>query len=103
LQSSRWLMALHGDRIGLRGNDVHSVRELVAAGAGLTVLPCFAGDSDERLVRIVAAPIPELETEQWLVSHHEERHSREVRTVLDRVGKLLKAHAPLFAGEMKRA
>jgi DNA-binding transcriptional LysR family regulator len=99
LQSSRWLMARHGDRIGLRGNDVHSVRELVAAGAGLTVLPCFAGDTDGRLVRIVRAPITELETEQWLVSHHEERHSREIRTVLDRVGKLLKEHAPLFAGE----
>ncbi len=102
LQSSRWLMARHGDRIATRGNDAHSVRELVAAGAGLTVLPCFAGDSDERLVRIVAAPIPELETEQWLVSHHEERHSREVRTVLDRIGRLLRAHAPLFAGAMKR-
>jgi DNA-binding transcriptional LysR family regulator len=102
LQSSRWLRARHGDRIGIRGNDAHAVRELVAAGAGLTVLPCFAGDSDERLVRIVATPIRELETEQWLVSHQEERHSREVRTVLDRLRRLLKAHAPLFAGEMKR-
>ena len=100
LQSSRWLMARHGDRIVTRGNDVHSVRELVAAGAGLTVLPCFAGDSDPRLVRIVAAPIPELETEQWLVSHHEERHTREVRTVLDRTAKLLRAHGALFAGEV---
>jgi DNA-binding transcriptional LysR family regulator len=72
----------------------------VAAGAGLTVLPCFAGDSDPRLVRIVAAPIPELETEQWLVSHHEERHTREVRTVLDRTAKLLRAHGALFAGEV---
>ena len=102
LQSSRWLMARHGDRIATRGNDAHSVRELVAAGAGLTVLPCFAGDSDDRLVRIVGTPIAELETEQWLVSHHEERHAREVRTVLDRVARLLKAHGPLFAGEMKR-
>ena len=101
IASSRWLMARHGDRIGLRSNDAHSVRELVAAGAGLTVLPCFAGDSDARLVRIVAAPITELETEQWLVSHQDERHGREVRTVLDRLGKLLKANAPLFAGERK--
>jgi len=99
LQSSRWLMARHGDRIGLRGNDAHSVRELVAAGAGLTVLPCFAGDSDARLVRIAKAPIAELDSEQWLVSHQDERHSREVRTVLDRLARLLKTHAPLFAGE----
>jgi DNA-binding transcriptional LysR family regulator len=102
IQSSRWLMARHGDRIVTRGNDAHSVRELVAAGAGLTVLPCFAGDSDPRLVRIEGRPIDELETEQWLVSHQDERHGREVRTVLDRVGKLLKANAPLFAGEMRQ-
>jgi DNA-binding transcriptional LysR family regulator len=102
IQSSRWLMARHGDRIVTRGNDAHSVRELVAAGAGLTVLPCFAGDSDPRLVRIEGRPIDELETEQWLVSHQDERHGREVRTVLDRVGKLLKANAPLFAGEIKQ-
>lgn len=102
IQSSRWLMARHGDRIVTRGNDVHSVRELVAAGAGLTVLPCFAGDSDARLVRIVGEPIAELETEQWLVSHHEERHSREVRILLDRMARLLKTNAALFAGQMRR-
>jgi DNA-binding transcriptional LysR family regulator len=97
IASSRWLAAHHGDRILTRANNAHAVRELAAAGAGLTVLPCFVGDSDPRLVR-VANRIEELETEQWLVSHHEERHSREVRTVLDRLAKLLRAHAPLFAG-----
>jgi DNA-binding transcriptional LysR family regulator len=98
LQTARWLMAHHGDRIGVRGNDMHSVVNLVAAGAGLTVLPCFAGDSDARLVRVVP-PIRELMQEQWLVSHQEERHGREVRTVLDRIGALLTRNAALFAGE----
>ena len=46
IQSARWLQAHHGDRIGMRGNDAMSVRELVAAGAGLSVFPCFVGDSD---------------------------------------------------------
>jgi DNA-binding transcriptional LysR family regulator len=99
LQSTRWMMAHHGDRVGVRGNDMHSVRELVAAGGGLTVLPCFAGDADKRLVQ-VAPPIPELMQEQWLVTHQDERYSREVRTVIDRIAALLKQHAPLFAGEV---
>jgi DNA-binding transcriptional LysR family regulator len=99
LQATRWMMAHHGDRVGVRGNDMHSVRELVAAGGGLTVMPCFAGDADKRLVQ-VAPPIPELMQEQWLVTHQDERHSREVRLVLDRIGALLKAHGPLFAGEV---
>ena len=99
LQTSRVLMAHHGDRIGVRGNDMHSVRELVAAGAGLTILPCFAGDSDPRLVR-VAPPIAELHQEQWLVTHQDERHAREVRMVIERLVALLRANTPLFNGEV---
>ena len=98
IASARWLMAHHGDRIGVRGNDVHSVRELVAAGAGLSVFPCFVGDSDPRLVR-VAPPIRELMTEQWLVSHHEERHRPEIRRVADRIAALMHEHGALFRGE----
>lgn len=99
--SARWLMAHHGDRIGVRGNDPHSVREMVAAGAGLSVFPCFVGDSDPRLVR-VARIITELTTEQWLVSHHEERHRPEVRRVADRIAAIMKEAGPLFRGEMRQ-
>ncbi|MET3899409.1 DNA-binding transcriptional LysR family regulator [Devosia sp. UYZn731] len=96
--SARWIEAHHGDRIGVRGNDAMSVRELVAAGAGLSVFPCFVGDSDERLIR-VAPIITELRTDQWLVSHHEERHSLAVRTIGDRIAALMRENAPLFGGE----
>ena len=99
VQSARWLQAHHGDRIAVRGNDAMAVRELVAAGAGMSVFPCFAGDSDPRLVRL-ASPIKELETEQWLVSHHEERHQPAVHMVGDRIAALMRAHGPLFRGEV---
>lgn len=97
-KSARWLQGRHADRIAVRGNDPMSVRELVANGAGLSVFPCFVGDGDERLVR-VAPIITELGTEQWLVSHHEERHTPSVHTVSERIAALMKAHAPLFRGE----
>lgn len=100
-QSARWIQARHGDRIAVRGNDAMSVRELVAAGAGLSVFPCFVGDSDPRLVR-VAPPITELKTEQWLVSHHEERHEPYIRTVGDRIAALMRRHGPLFRGDNLR-
>lgn len=96
--SARWMQARHGDRIAVRGNDSMSVRELVAAGAGMSVFPCFVGDSDPRLVR-VAPPIAELETDQWLVSHHEERHAPVVRMVTDRISRLMGEHRALFRGE----
>lgn len=101
LATARWLMAHHGDRIGVRGSDPHAVAELVAAGAGLSVFPCFAADSDPRLVR-VAAPIAELYQEQWLVSHHEDRHRPEIRRVADRIVRLMHEHAPLFRGEQRQ-
>jgi DNA-binding transcriptional LysR family regulator len=96
--SARWLHARHGDRVATRGNDAMSVLELVAAGAGISVFPCFVGDSDARIARM-AGVIPELETEQWLVCHHEERHAPAVRLVTDRIAALLREHAPLFRGE----
>ncbi|TPL85347.1 LysR family transcriptional regulator [Mesorhizobium sp. B2-3-13] len=98
IASARWLQAHHGDRIAVRGNNSHSVRELVAAGAGLSIFPCFVGDSDPRLVR-VAQPIAELETDQWIVTHHEERHSPPIRKVADRITALMRAHQPLFRGK----
>jgi len=99
--SARWMQARHGDRIAVRGNDAMGVRELVAAGAGLSVFPCFVGDSDPRLVR-VAPPIGELETDQWLVSHHEERHEPAVHAVAERIAALMRRHGPLFRGDMPR-
>lgn len=99
IASQRWLAAHHGDRIAVKGNSAHAVRELVAAGAGLSVFPCFVGDTDPRLVR-VAQPIRELETEQYLVMHQEERHVPEVRKVITRVCTLFDTSRPLFGGEM---
>ena len=97
--SARWMEARHGDRIAVRGNDAMSVLELVVHGAGLSVFPCFVGDSDPRLVR-VAPPIAELRTEQWLVSHHEERHEPAVRTIADRIADLMHQQGALFRGEL---
>lgn len=100
-RSARWIEARHADRVAVRGNDAMSVRELVANGAGLSVFPCFVGDSDPRLVR-VAPPIGDLETDQWLVSHHEERHDPAVRAVSDRVVALMQQSQALFRGEVPR-
>lgn len=96
--SARWLSATHGRRVVLKGNSVHAVRELIASGAGISVLPCFVGDSDARLRR-AGGLIGALTTEQWLVAHHEERHTPAIRHALERIAGLMAAHVPLFAGE----
>ena len=100
--AGRWLEAHHGDRIGVRGNDVHAVRRLVAAGAGLSVFPCFIGDRDNRLIRL-GGLIPDLGNDLWQITHADRRHDRVIRTVSRRLGDLLSAHGPLLRGETPRA
>src|SRR3569833_3154641 len=75
LQTTRWQMAHHGDRDGLRGNDMHSELDLVAAGGGLALLPCFACDSDTRLVRF-ATPNNKKKQKQKQKTHQDKRHTR---------------------------
>lgn len=96
--SARWLNSTYGDRILIRGNDAMSVMELVLAGVGLSVFPCFVGDSEPRLTRRTGL-LSELATEQWLVFHHEERHVPAIRTVADRIATLMREEAPLFRGD----
>ena len=60
------------------------------AGIGRTVLPMFVGEGRPGLVR-VSDPIDALETEEWLVSHHEARHEPAIRAALDAVGDHLSA------------
>lgn len=76
IASARWLMAHHGDRIGVRGNNVPQR------------LPLLCRRQRPRLVR-AASPITELQTEQWLVSHQQERHRHEVRKVADRIAAVM--------------
>ncbi|WP_423066006.1 LysR family transcriptional regulator [Devosia sp. CN2-171] len=100
--AARWLEAHHGDRIGVRANDVQACRDFVAAGAGLTVLPCFIGDRDNRLARL-GAPIPELGCELWQVTHADRRHELPIRRVSARLAEVLIASAPLLRGDTPRA
>lgn len=100
--AARWLEAHHGDRIGVRANDVRACRDMVAAGAGLTVLPCFVGDLDAGLVRL-GSPIPELDCELWLVTHADRRHEQPIRRVSGRLAEVLAANAPLMRGERPKA
>lgn len=73
-----------------------SLQDLVLAGVGLAVLPCFACDQDERLERV--EEIASLRHPQWIVMNNDDRHRPEIRTVVDRVTRLVLDNAPLFAG-----
>jgi len=93
----RWPHDHARENIAVTVNRPRSLRDLALAGAGIAVLPCFVGDLEPRLER-AGDEIPALRHRQWLVMNNDDRHRREIRTVADRMTKLLKGHGDLFAG-----
>jgi DNA-binding transcriptional LysR family regulator len=96
-QSTRWVSEQPDLDIVAWANTPRTLYDMVRAGIGNGVIPCFAGDRDPMLER-ASAPMPLLLQEQWLVMHDEGRHDPHVRTVIDRLADLLIEHASLFSG-----
>jgi DNA-binding transcriptional LysR family regulator len=65
----------------LRSTSINAQHHLVAAGAGIAVLPCFIGDADPTLVRL----LDEVSVTRsfWLVTHADTRRSGRVGAFVD--------------------
>jgi DNA-binding transcriptional LysR family regulator len=96
--SARWLNAQQGLTVAAWANTPRTLYDLIRAGVGKGVLPCFAGDRDPLLER-AGDEISELRESQWIVMHNDDRHRPEVRAVIDRMAAFFTAHALLFAGD----
>jgi DNA-binding transcriptional LysR family regulator len=96
-RSARWVNAQEGVTFAAWANTPQTLRDLIRAGVGKGLLPCFAGDRDPQLER-AGDTVEELRESQWIVMHNDDRHRPEVRTVIERMVALVQAHAPLFTG-----
>lgn len=94
----RWPHQERAGQIAVTVNRPRSLRDLALGGAGTAVLPCFVGDQDMRLER-VGDEIGSLRHRQWIVMNNDDRHRREIRTVVDRMVKFVRSRARLFAGQ----
>jgi DNA-binding transcriptional LysR family regulator len=97
-RSARWLAAQPNITHSAWANTPRTLHDLIRAGVGKGVMPCFAGDRDPLLER-ADDTIAELREPQWLVMHNDDRHRADVRAVIERIVELVNAHAPLFKGE----
>ena len=70
-------------------SDARNGLDLALGGHARAILPTFIGDRHHTLVRI-APIIDELEHDQWLVTHHEDRFLPEVRQVIERIYSFLR-------------
>ena len=85
---ARWLSERRGGRpADIRTNNGMVLHELVREGAGLGVLPCFAGDSDPELERLTP-PLEDIDSSFHLIVHDDLRRVPAVRAVMDAIGAL---------------
>ncbi|WP_208994517.1 LysR family transcriptional regulator [Pseudovibrio sp. WM33] len=96
--SIRWVLANHLEHITTFVSAPHNLIDLVEAGAGIAVLPCFVGDTNPLLNRY-GPPIAELSGEQWIILHEERRNLPEVRLMADRITKLVQSNRGLYRGD----
>lgn len=86
------------ERIVMTGSSIVSVVEAVAAGAGLTLLPTYVGDVDDRIVR--AAPLLDgLTLDLWLLTHPDLRHTARIKVLMDFLYEQLLERRWMFEGE----
>ncbi|HEU0098313.1 MAG TPA: LysR family transcriptional regulator [Allosphingosinicella sp.] len=80
-------------RINMKANSFLTIMAAASSGMGLAVLPCYLADPEPGLRRI-SEPIPELETDFWLLVHEDLRKTARVRAFSDFIFAELTALRP---------
>jgi DNA-binding transcriptional LysR family regulator len=93
-----WVLELlQGARPAVRVNNWLVLQQVVAAGAGIAVLPCYLGDADPGLQRL-GAPLSEVGADQWLLVHRDLRDLPRVRRVMDSLVRLFQEERAALEG-----
>jgi DNA-binding transcriptional LysR family regulator len=98
--SARWLdqQILRADgRIALRAADLAVRAAAVGAGVGIGLLPCYLGDADPHLERLMP-PVPELAAEYWVIVHRDLRRAACVRAVVEWIRRLFEGRREALLG-----
>lgn len=88
--------------VAFRANSLASLAAAAAAGLGLSVLPCYLGDSTPGLTRI-RSPLSEAGTDLWLLTHADLRKTARVRALLEFLTEALGAQRDLLEGRQPRS
>jgi DNA-binding transcriptional LysR family regulator len=98
--SARWVaqrVEATGGCIAIRASSMAIQLSAVRAGAGMAVLPCYVGDTEQGLVR-VTDPIAELDAVHWLIVHRDLRRVPRIRAAMDWIRDLFSSQKSRLAG-----
>ena len=82
----------------LRSSSINAQHRLIMSGAGIGVLPCFIGDSDPQLVRLL--PTLTITRSFWLVTHQDSRHLPRNAAFVEWLSALVAAERGSLLGEI---
>lgn len=85
----------------LKSSSINAQHAMIAAGAGIGVLPCFIGDAGADLVPVL--PEARIGRSFWLVAHRETSQFPSVQAVSHWLTELVAAHVPLLSGARSSA
>lgn len=93
--SLRYLDEIHpGLAVSLRSSSINAQHRLLAAGAGVGVLPCFMGDADPALVAVL--PERRVVRSFWLVTHRDTQNLARIRAGKDWLIDAVQRHRDLL-------
>jgi len=75
-----------------------AVLNAAAEGMGVTMMPCYLGDADDRLVRVTAVLEP-LTLELWILTHPDLRHTARVKALMTVLYDALARDGDLYSGQ----
>ncbi|MDH5546720.1 MAG: LysR family transcriptional regulator [Gammaproteobacteria bacterium] len=85
-------------RVSLSSNSTQIILDAVKRHMGVAPLPCFLGDAETSLRRIISPP-DELVLQLWLLTHPDLRNSTRIRTLLDFLHAELSTKQDLISGK----
>lgn len=98
LPAYRWQAEHEDGGFGMAVNSVPAMQQVIACSPCQGLLPCFVGDADPELVRL-RDPIPEAESQLWLLAHPDLRRAARVRALLDALWDGLVTFRDLLEGD----
>jgi DNA-binding transcriptional LysR family regulator len=91
----RYLDEIHpGLTANLRSSSINAQHRLLAAGAGIGVLPCFMGDADPALVAVL--PERRIVRSFWLVTHRDTQNLARIKAGKDWLLDAVQRHRELL-------
>lgn len=79
----------------LRSSSINAQHRLLSEGAGIGVLPCFIGDVEPMLTRVL--PAVSVRRSFWIVTHKDNHKLAKIRFLSDWLSKSVRSHRSLLS------